>query len=61
MDITVIASLKDLPKGVQLVEYAPPYYGDSLQEIISQFREKYGEPETIYQFGDRYWVVMEDR
>lgn len=59
IDVTAIASHKDLPKGVQMVEYSPHYYGDALQEVVSQFREKYGEPGMIYQLGNRYWVVME--
>jgi len=59
--VTAVKSYKDLPSGVQMVEYAPPYYGDALQEVISQFRQKYGEPKMIYQLGDKYWVVMEDK
>jgi len=60
-EITPITSCKDLPMGVQMVEYSPPYYGDALQEVISQFRQKYGEPGAIYRLGNRFWVVMEDK
>ena len=60
MEIIEIKSHGDLPKGVEMVLFEPPFYNEALQEIASQFMAKYGnEPQTIYQLGHQLFVVKE--
>lgn len=73
IEIIEIKSHKELPKGVEMVLYEPPFFDAApLKEVVMQFRNKYGkEPETIYRTEyessiirnkkpvmiNRYWVV----
>lgn len=57
-EIIELESHSDLPRGVEFILYEPPFYGDELQEVASQFKEKFGSyPQVIYRLGNRLFVV----
>lgn len=59
-EIIEINSHAELPKGVEMVLYEPPFYGEELQEMVSQFFKKYGHsPQTIYRLNHQFFVVKE--
>ena len=58
MEIIEINSHNELPKGIEMNYYTPPYMGEPVEEISNQFQRKYNKlPETIYRLEDKYWVV----
>jgi hypothetical protein len=61
MEIIEIKSINELPSGVEMVLYEPPFYGDEIQETASQFKSKYGnEPQTIYKHKHQLFVVKNE-
>ncbi len=59
-EIIELKSHSELPRGVEFILYEPPFYGDELQEVASQFKEKFGGyPQTIYRIGKKLFVVRE--
>lgn len=63
MKIIELKTHNELPAGVEMVLYEPPYYeSDPIHEVAAQFRRKYGNhPQTIYQLGKRLFVIMEKK
>lgn len=58
MEIIEIKNHHELPKGIEMNLFEPPYRGDEAEEVVRQFEEKYGyKPATIYKQDSRYWVV----
>jgi len=44
--------------GVEFVLYEPPFYGDEIQEVVTEFKKKFGDyPQTIYRLGKQLFVV----
>ena len=61
-EIIEIHSNKELPNDVEFVLYEPPFYGDELQCVCTEFAEKYGnEPKTIYRLNHQLFVLLEDK
>ena len=61
MEIIEIKSHNELPLGVECVLYHAPFYDtDHIREVVTEFKKKYGEPKTIYQHGERFYVVKHD-
>ena len=62
MEIIEIRSHGELPYCVEMVLYGKPFYGEELQEIITEFKRRYGhEPQTVYHIGNQYFVVKEEK
>ena len=62
MEIIELKSHNDLPANKEMVLYEPPFYGEPLQELASEFRKKYGnEPQTVYQLGHQLFVVKDEQ
>lgn len=60
MKIIELKSHNDLPSGVEMVLYEPPFYGEALEEVATEFKKKYGsEPQTVYQLNHQLFVVKE--
>ena len=61
MELIEINTTNELPKGVEMVLYEPPYMSaEPIQEVTNKFKAKYGsEPQTIYQLGKKLFVVKE--
>jgi hypothetical protein len=59
MEIIEIKNHRELPKGVEMVLYEPPFYdAEPIEEAVDEFRRKYGsEPQTIYQIRHQLYVV----
>jgi len=60
MKLIELKSHKELPLGVEMVLYEPPFYGEAVQEVVVEFKKKYGnEPQTIYHPGKQLFVVKD--
>jgi len=61
MEIIELKSHNDLPANVEMVLYEPPFYGEPLEELTTEFKKKYGsEPQTIYQLKHQLFVVKNE-
>lgn len=60
-ELIEISHHKELPKGVEMVLYAPPYLStEPIHEAANQFKKKYGnEPKTIYQLNNKLFIVKD--
>jgi hypothetical protein len=57
MEIIVIKTHNELPAGVEMVLYEPPFYGEPLESAVAEFEKKYGtKPEFIYQIGKQLFL-----
>lgn len=58
MDIKVITLHKELPSGVDMVLYEPPFSQDAEKDIIKKFSNKYGRaPALAYKINHQYFVL----
>ena len=68
MNIIPIESEKELPSGVEMNAYEPPYFtldiekdesntDHALRCAIDGFRGKWGEPETVFVHGENIYIL----
>ena len=69
MNIISIESERELPSGVEMNAYEPPYFtldidkdeseqDHALRCAIDGFRNKWGEPETVYVHGENIYILL---
>ena len=57
-EIIELKNYNDLPMGVEFVLYEPPFYGDEIHEVVTEFKKKFGNyPQIIYRLGKQLFVV----
>ena len=68
MEIITIESEKELPSGVEMNAYEPPYFtldvekdeseqDHALRCAIDGFRKKWGEPKTVFVHGENIYIL----
>jgi len=61
-EIIELNNYNELPAGVEFVLYEPPFYGDEIHEVVTEFKKKFGNyPQTIYRLGKQLFVVKNMR